>query len=104
MDISGAYSSAELDGLERSFSFTESSVTMTDKIRYSGEEAITERFVTLDKPEVGGGRIDIKDGAMLYPSKYTPEVEEVILNAEATSYLINFKLEKGEELFTITLI
>jgi hypothetical protein len=31
-------------------------------------------------------------------------VEEVILSAEATAYLINFKLEKGEELFTITLI
>ena len=48
MDISAAYQTEELQSFKRSFSFTDSSVTMTDKIAYSGDDVITERFVTLD--------------------------------------------------------
>ena len=104
MDISGAYICGELKTLERSFGFSESSVTMVDIIDYIGEDIITERFVTLDKPILKDGKIEIRDGVLIHSPEYTPEVEEVELNAETKCYLINFKLPKGTQMFTITLV
>ena len=104
MDIAGAYSADGLTSLQRSFSFTEDSVTLTDRINYSGDGEIIERFVTLDKPEISEGRIDIRTGGILFSHEYAPEIEEVALNAESICYLINFKLPGSTELFTITIV
>lgn len=60
-DISGAYDVLGLSGLVRSFEVNDSGVIMKDKFTFSdgGAHTITERIVSVIKPEVKDGRVTI---------------------------------------------
>ena len=49
----------DLESLIRSFSFTDDSVTLTDKYAYSGDGEITERLVSLIKPTYENGVLKV---------------------------------------------
>ena len=103
-DISGAYALDELKSLKRSFSFTDSTVTLTDEFDYCGDGIITERIVTLKAPTVtSDGEIAV-DGVLL---KYDPSVCTVSVSAEGRlcgdeCYFIDFTLNKGITRFSCT--
>ena len=60
-DISGAYDIEELKELKRSFTVYDGGVLMEDSFTFSGsaEHKITERFVSVKKPEASGGAVRI---------------------------------------------
>lgn len=104
-DISGAYALDELRSLKRSFSFTDSTVTLTDEFEYCGDGIITERFVTLQKPTVTSEGEVAVDGAVL---KYDPSSCTVSISSEKRicgdeCYFIDLVLKKGTALFTCKL-
>ena len=102
-DISAAYGIEELKAFVRSFSFTDTSVIMTDTLDYEGEDAVTERFVTLTRPEVSEGVITIGSGKLYFDASIsTPAIGEEELNNGAICYLIDFTLPKGAKSFTVT--
>ena len=102
-DIAKAYKCEELESLLRSFSFTDDSVTLTDKFVYSGDGEITERLVSLIKPTYENGVLSI-EGTLI---EFDPEVCTLELGEESsnrnTCYFIDFKLKNGVREFTCTI-
>jgi len=116
MDSAGAYDLPELESLVRTFTFTNESVTLEDRFSYTGKDALTERFVTLDRPILADAGVLTVGGATLtYDSaRVTLTVnEEDVLHksnesekrpkASETVYLIDFTLREGVSAFTLTM-
>lgn len=104
-DISGAYALDELKALKRSFSFTDSTVTLTDKFDYTGDGEITERLVTLVMPEIIEDGVITVDGVRL---TYDPSVCTCRISSERrlcgdVCYFIDLTLNKGERSFGCTI-
>lgn len=93
LDISGAYGSDKLRSLVRSFKISDNKVILRDTLDLSGEK-ITERLVSLIKPEGSGGNIKIKD--MTIHSRVIPEVAEVTVKnhegEDETVYTIDYEV------------
>lgn len=103
MDISGAYPTDDLRSLYRSFKIEPDGIILTDEIDYAGEGEITERFVTLHEPTVGDSSVEIADAVLYFdPSTAIPVINTETLNSGAICYLIDFKLPKGTQRFTIS--
>lgn len=102
-DIAKAYICEGLDSILRSFSFTDDSVTLTDKFIYSGDGEIVERLVTLIKPTYENGILSIEDTVI----EFDNSVCELIFNEEASGrnhcYFIDFKLKNGVREFSCTI-
>lgn len=102
-DIAGAYKCEGLNAINRSFSFTENTVTLNDVIDYSGDGEIIERLVSLFKAEiVEPGKVKIEDVTVKYdPEKYDCELssENARFKNETVTY-VNFKLKDGVKEFT----
>ncbi len=96
-DIARTYDCKGLEKLERSFDFTEDTVTLTDYIVYHGEGDVIERFVTLYQPElIRDGVIKVDDAVLTYD----PTQCDCVINTESTTrhsicYMIDFKLKPG---------
>jgi len=104
-DIAGAYACKGLEKIERSFAFTEDTVTLTDHIVYHGEGDIIERFVTLCQPVlVREGVIQIDEATLIYdPSICDYELSSEQSTKNGTCYLIDLKLKKGTDTFVCTI-
>ncbi|MBQ9116133.1 MAG: heparinase II/III family protein [Clostridia bacterium] len=105
MDIAGAYRVEGLESIERSFSFTEDAVNLTDKFVYSGSEQIVDRIVSFEKAElVAPDTVQVQSATV----KFDPSSCDCVINTEqtergATCYLIDFKLKKGVSSFSCTI-
>ncbi len=104
-DIAGAYKDIEgLNSIERSFKFTDDSVTLHDKIDYTGEGGVTERIVSLFKPEVCDGYIKV-DSACVYFDKGVCDVTITSEphNSKTDCYMMNFALKDGVKDFEVVI-
>ena len=102
LDIAGAYGIPELASLYRRFDFDEDSVRLTDSIAYSGSEQITERFVTLVRPEVAeDGAVIIGSSRLLASPAIIPTVTETVIKTSVPFFLIDYKLPHGTDEFTL---
>ncbi len=96
MDIAGAYGSDEVVSIKRAFSFTESSIALTDKFIYTGTEAITDRLVSQIKPQLLDGKIVCDEATITYDTDAAEvEISEGLTSRNKTIYLIDFKLKDG---------
>lgn len=102
-DIAKAYNCDGLESILRSFSFTDSSVTLTDKFVYSGDGEIVERLVSLIKPTYENGVLSIEDTVI----DFDPNVCDLELNEEQGDrnhcYFMDFKLKDGVREFVCTI-
>ena len=103
-DIAGAYGIEELKSLVRSFSFTDTEMTMKDSYVYDGDGVLTERLVSLIAPAVAeNGKVVIEDTAVIYdPSICSVEITEDKTAAGVPIYFMDFKLNPGVKEFTCT--
>ncbi len=104
MEISGAYGLDYLSELKRTFLIDDNSVELTDAFGFSDnrEHLVTERFISLIKPEVKNGRAVI--GSVMLDCDKEPHISEEKLKAhldgaEDTIYFIDYSAGKR---FTIT--
>ena len=104
-DFSSAYGLATGKGVKRSFTFTESTVTLTDCFGYEGE--ITERLVSCFEPQlVKDGVIDIKGARILFDASawsVSFGKEERTLKRGEYCYFLDFKPKNNEKRFSCTL-
>jgi len=104
MDIAGAYDCAELKKLERAFSFTLDSVSLTDTITRDKECEITERIVTLFEPVLEApGRFRVEDVTVEYDTA-SCEAEittETRLNGQIC-YMMDFHMKPDADVFRCT--
>lgn len=101
-DIAGAYKCPALTSLVRSFSFTEETVTLTDTYTLTEELPITERIVTLLKPELPEpGIAVVEDVTVRYnPDDCDAEIGEEKKDNGTVCYFLNFRLHSGVRTFT----
>ena len=105
-DIAGAYRVEGLNSIERTFSFTEDTVTLTDKFDYTGQGEIIDRLVSYHEIEkVKDGEIKFKDATVTYdPDKYELTLErEKCPFSEVYIKYATFKLKEGVTEFTVTM-
>ena len=97
MNIATAYKCDGLEAINRKFSFTEESVTLSDSFTYSGNGKITERLVTLLVPEITEpGTVKIEDVTVKYnPEKCVCTIGSEPKNTTETCYFIDFTLNDG---------
>lgn len=102
-DIAKAYDCENLESILRSFSFTNDSVTLTDKFVYNGDGELRERLVSLIKPTYENGVLSV-DGTLIEfdPEKCTLELGEESSNRNIC-YFIDFKLGNGVREFSCTI-
>lgn len=106
MDIAGAYGIESLKSLRRRFELTEDTVTLTDEIDYRTEGSVTERLVSVVKPEiVRDGEITIGEAALSFDPQYGVSITETCGTAshDPLVYLIDFTLPEGVTRFEITM-
>ena len=106
LDIAPAYGIDELSSLERRFSFTDESVTVTDRIDYSGAGEIVERVVSMREPsELERGKIAILDSILTYDADAVESVKIEKQKNEGTAdcYTIDFALKRGTEVFVYSI-
>ena len=107
LDIAGAYNVEGLEAINRSFSFTDTTVTLTDEFVYSGKVDIVDRLVSFHEIElVADGVIRIKDATVTYdPDKYelTVEKEACRFKKDVFANYASFKLKDGVSVFKITI-
>ncbi|MBQ1260678.1 MAG: heparinase II/III family protein [Clostridia bacterium] len=107
LDISPAYNVEGLEAINRSFSFTDTTVTLTDEFVYSGKVDIVDRLVSFHEIElVKDGVIRIKDATVTYdPNKYelTVEKEACRFKKDVFANYASFKLKDGVSVFKITI-
>ena len=102
MDIAAAYPTEDIKSLKRSFTTAEDGISMTDEFDYVGNDEITERFVTLTEPSITAGAIIIGEATMTFDKSIAdPVVSVEMLSNGAPCYLIDFKLPKNTQKFTI---
>ena len=103
MDIASAYPTEDIKSLRRSFRIEENGISMTDEFDYVGEDPITERFVTLHEPTVRDGAVLMADAVMTFdPSVASPTISTETLTNGTLCYLIDFRLPKSIQSFTIS--
>lgn len=103
LDIAPAYGIDELSECKRRFSFTETSVSVTDSFDYSGDGEVVERVVTIREPkEIGRGKIAILDSVLTYDADAVKSVkiEKHSFAGSADCFTIDITLECGESTFT----
>ena len=105
MNIAGAYKCEGLERIDRSFAFTEDTVTLTDAFTYTGTEQITDRIVTFLKAEITSeNTVTVEDTTITFdPTKVEATVTTEQSSRDATVYLIDFKLKPGVNTFTCTI-
>ncbi len=85
IDIAGAYASlGEDEKIERSFAFSDNSVTLTDKFSFNKERRVTERFITRFLPDISEeGTVKIEEVTLKYDSRHwVASVEKLELATE----------------------
>ena len=108
--IVDAYGLANLKSLVRSFSFTDRTVTLTDKYDLTDDVDLTERLVTLEKPTLASdGKIEADGVVLAYdPAVCTVSIGEErvptkVTDREEIIYTVDFALKKGVKTFVLTM-
>lgn len=107
MDIAVAYNLDCLKSLNRSFSFKEDELILTDSYKLTKEAEITERFISLIEPKANGTSLIIDDVTLENDYGITPQVsiKEVTAHMSAVGnhnvYIIDYKLQKNQTEFTL---
>ena len=100
-DMSDAYGILELKALNRSFSFSDSAVTLCDKFDFDSDSEVTERFILTCKPEVCDGYF-VADGVKVSASAYESfEISSVTLTRGSKIYILDFKLARNADSFNM---
>ena len=104
IDITGAYPKNSVTGLVREFSFTEASVLLKDVFTFAESCEIKERLVTLIKPEVAQGCIQLEEVKVLFDAAaWEVSVIEDIHVSHTTEkekvYMIDFTAKQTENEF-----
>ncbi len=95
-EMAGAYGDESVKSIKRAFSFTDSTVTLADEFDYTGDEKISERIISIVKPELSDGKV-LCDGLSI---NYGDDISSVSVTETVTSkniriYLIDFILRDG---------
>ncbi len=102
-EMAGAYGDETVKSIKRAFSFTESTITLTDEFEYTGNEKISERFVTRIKPELLDGKVLCETLTINYGDDISSvSVTETLNSHKATVYLIDFVLRDDCKKATFT--
>lgn len=101
MDLKGAYAVENLESLVRTFTAHEDKIVLCDKIK--GDVKLTERLVTLTKPEIAPGTIKIKSATLSFNPEYSVSVSVGCGTSKANCevYLIDFTLPENSTKFEI---
>lgn len=105
MDIAIAYRKENVRSIERSFAFTDDTVTLTDKYDITTQSDITEHFVSVIEPKIAEGVAVIDGVKLIQPEGIIP----VIVKKEVKShtgvphdvFLIDYILDKGATSFVL---
>ena len=110
MDIAPAYGHDSLKSLIRTFSFTDRTVTLTDKYDLTDDMHTTERLITLEKPTLASdGKIEADGAVLAYdPAACTVSIGEErvptkVTDREEIIYTVDFALKKGVKTFVLTM-
>lgn len=101
-EFSGAYDIPYLEKIERSFTFTKDSVSISDEIVCSANAEITDRLVTLCEPVIKEGEIILGDAILTYDDCSPCSVTSEVTSGGTTVYMLDFKITSGKK-FTYTI-
>ncbi len=102
IDIEGAYESGLIEKIHREFVLEDEFVSLSDTFIYSDKtKTVTERFATLQKPEISEGVIKIGEAKITYDNeKFKPEIKtekyQSHFNICETVYFIDFEIQDKE--------
>ena len=105
MNIAGAYKCEGLERIDRRFSFTDETVTLTDSFVYTGTEQITDRIVTFLKAEkTADNTVTVEDVTITFdPTQVDLEITTEKSSRDVDIYLIDFKLKAGVDTCSCTM-
>ncbi|MBO5287044.1 MAG: heparinase II/III family protein [Clostridia bacterium] len=114
VDFKELYDVPELKSLVREFSFTDRSITVTDKFTIEGEATFTERLVSFVKPVIGDGEISygkarVKLDKRLATVSLSTDTHVTSLNTDGsvkdgiTVYLIDINVKDPKDSFSFTI-
>lgn len=96
LDIEDAYEEGLVKKIHREFNLLDKSIKLCDTFEFSDKtEYVTERFVSLTKPSVKNGKVDLESASIIFdPNKYdvVSSVETYISRTGTVEvYMIDFK-------------
>ena len=96
LDIEDAYEEGLVKKINREFNLLDKSIKLCDTFEFSDKtEYVTERFVSLTKPSVKNGKVDLESASIIFdPNKYdvVSSVETYISRTGTVeAYMIDFK-------------
>ena len=108
IDLTHAYDIQNAESIKRDFTFTETEITMTDTYAFSSPTQVTERFVSMIKPEITEngvklGNMTLATGGLVPTVSEDIHYHHEIGPAPSTVYLIDFDLDAEKNTaFTVT--
>ena len=99
VDFKVAYDIAELKKLTRSYSFTDTSVTVLDEFQIEGEKSFVERIVSYVEPVIGNGEISYGKAKIKFDG--TQAVASVSKDVHALELYPDGELKKGVDVYLI---
>lgn len=105
LDISDAYAIPELRELRRTFTFSDSSVTLRDEFNYVGEGEITERFILSKKPVIIGNTVTLGNTvASFFCDGCEFSIGTHTMKNGVKVYLLDVKLPRGTSRFDMKIL
>jgi len=102
MDIAAAYGSEDIKSVKRSFTFTDTEVTLTDEFVCSEGIPVTDRIVLTERPEIKDGAVVTESIAIIYDaSAASVSLTEQINSKNKTIYFADFTLKTGVSKLTL---
>ena len=102
MDIASAYGNDDVKSIKRSFSFTDTTVTLNDVFECSETTPITDRIVLTECPEVKEGAVVTESLTVSYdPAKASVRLSEQETSKGKTLYFADFDLNDGVSSLTL---
>ena len=106
MDIAAAYRMDNLKSLVRAFDFFDYEIKLTDSFVFDEKSSVTERFITVIKPEILDGVAVIDGVRLVQKDKIAPVITERQVKShkgEAHSvYIIEYPMPKGKTEFILS--
>jgi len=114
VDFSYVYGIKELHKLVRDYSFTDSSITICDKLDIDGNFTLTERLVSYIEPVIKGneviiGKAHIKFDKDIFEPSYTSDIHALECEVDGsikrgeTIYLTDLKLKTQDKCISFTI-
>lgn len=100
-DIAGAYGDENVKSIVRTFSFTDTAITLTDAFDYTGTEKITDRIVTTVEPEINGLTVKLDDLTVQCNDAEGITTSSVVTSKGKTIYFTDFVLKSEQKSITL---